>query len=90
MEEIKTAAPAGDGVRISAGKLIDDAGLKGLSVGGASVSEHHANFITTEPDATSNDVMRLIHEIKNRVLQQANIILQEEVVIWSRDPEIQR
>ena len=78
------------GGRVSAGKIIDDAGLKGLSVGGASISTHHANFITTKPEATAHDVIALISEIKQQVLALANIILQEEVVIWSRDPEVQR
>ena len=48
--------PPGD----SAGRLIDAAGLKGLRVGGAVVSEKHANFIAAEPDATANDVVALL------------------------------
>ncbi len=79
-----------NGERISAGKLIDDMGLKGKTIGGASISTRHANFITTTADATTDDVIQLIHEIKKLVLDRTTIILQEEVVIWSRDPEIQR
>ena len=45
---------------ISAGMLIDQAGLKGSRVGGAEVSERHANFVVAEPDATSQDVLQLI------------------------------
>jgi UDP-N-acetylmuramate dehydrogenase len=76
--------------RVSAGKIIDDAGLKGLSVGGASVSEHHANFITTNAHATGADVISLMKEIQRIVLEQTGFVLQNEVVIWSRDPEVQR
>ena len=79
-----------DGGRISAGKIIDDAGVKGLSVGGASVSMQHANFITTTKEATGNDVITLIRKIKDRIKEHSGINLQEELVIWSRDPEIQR
>jgi UDP-N-acetylmuramate dehydrogenase len=79
-----------EGERVSAGKIIDDAGLKGLSVGTASVSEHHANFITTKADTTATDVIHLIDTIKQRVLDHTNILLQEEIVIWSRNPEVQR
>ena len=79
-----------DGERISAGKIIDDAGVKGLSVGGASVSMQHANFITTTKEATGNDVITLIQKIKDRIKEHSGINLQEELVIWSRDPEIQR
>tara|TARA_B100000959_G_scaffold286814_1_gene367424 strand:- start:2716 stop:3663 length:948 start_codon:yes stop_codon:yes gene_type:complete len=81
---------ANDGTRISAGKIIDDSGLKGLSIGGASVSEQHANFITTKPDATAHDVIALVNEIKKQVLAQTNIVLQEEIVVWSRNQEVQR
>ena len=83
--------PMGEnGERISAGKLIDESGLKGTTIGGASVSKHHANFITTAKEATSSDVIALIQTIKDRVLEDTGIILKEEVVIWSRNPEVQR
>jgi UDP-N-acetylmuramate dehydrogenase len=83
--------PIGEnGERVSAGKLIDDAGLKGTTIGGASVSEHHANFITTSKEATSSDVITLIQTIKDKVLEDTGIILKEEVVIWSRNHEVQR
>ena len=79
-----------DGERISAGKIIDDTGLKGFSIGSASVSKHHANFITTKTDTTATDVIVLIDSIKQQVLDHTNILLQEEIVIWSRNPEVQR
>ena len=79
-----------DQSRISAGKIIDESGLKGLAVGGASVSMQHANFITTNANATGLDVITLMKNIQERVLDQTGILLQNEVVIWSRDPERQR
>jgi len=62
----------------SAGKLIDEAGLKGLQVGGAYVSEKHANFIISE-DATSGDVLKLIKKIKRRIYRKYKIRLKEEI-----------
>lgn len=70
--------PPGD----SAGRIIDAAGLKGLGVGGAFVSEVHANFIVNRGDATSDDVFRLIDLVKERVAKAAGLDLEEEVVRW--------
>ena len=66
----------------SAGALIDRAGLKGLRVGGAVVSEKHANFIIAEKECTSNDVMKLIETIKEKVKEQFDVELELEVEIW--------
>lgn len=66
----------------SAGALIDRAGLKGLRIGGAVVSEKHANFIIAEKECTSNDVMRLIEAIKEKVKEQFDVELELEVEIW--------
>ena len=79
-----------DGTRISAGKLIDNAGLKGHSVGGASISIQHANFIVTTKDATARDVIDLMQKVRERVEEKTQIHLKNEVVIWSRDPEVGR
>ena len=79
-----------DGSRMSAGKLIDNAGLKGLSVGGASISRQHANFIITDANATARNVIDLMQTVRQRVADKTQIILQNEVVIWSRDPEVIR
>ncbi len=79
-----------DSTRISAGKLIDDTGLKGLTIGGASVSNQHANFITTTPEATAQNVLSLMNEVQKRVFDTVGIELQKEVVIWSRDLEAGR
>ncbi len=62
-----------------AGKLIEDSGLKGFSIGGAIVSEKHANFITTNSSATAEDVYKLILHIKNRVKDAFGVTLKEEV-----------
>ncbi|MBI68827.1 MAG: UDP-N-acetylenolpyruvoylglucosamine reductase [Phycisphaerae bacterium] len=79
-----------NGERVSAGLLIDQSGLKGLTVGGASVSEHHANFIVTSPSATARHVIDLMDEIQMRVLDATGIQLHNEVVIWSRDEATSR
>ena len=79
-----------DGSRMSAGKLIDNAGLKGLSVGGASISAQHANFIVTNASATARDVINLMQTVYERVEDKTQIHLQNEVVVWSRDPEAMR
>ena len=79
-----------EGQRISAGKLIDEAGLKGHTSGGATVSDHHANFIVTKPTTTARDVLTLMDYVKDRVFDSTGIVLQREVVVWSKDPEVQR
>jgi len=76
--------------RISAGKLIDEAGLKGFSIGGATVNAQHANFVTTNSQATAQNVIAVMDEIKTRVFDCSGIELQREVVVWSRDIETQR
>lgn len=70
--------------RVPAGKLIDEAGLKGLGVGGAIVSDRHANFIVTRPGAMADDVLRLIDMVKQRVYQAKGISLVEEIAVWRR------
>lgn len=72
------------GTRVGAGLIIDRAGLKGLAVGGASVSPQHANFVVTAKDAKASDVIALLAEITRRVHETFGIQLHREVVIWSR------
>jgi UDP-N-acetylmuramate dehydrogenase len=79
-----------DGERISAGKLIDEAGLKGFAIGGATVSSQHANFIISTAKATAQDVLNIMEEVRHQVHDKTGIELQKEVVIWSRDSEAQR
>ena len=62
-----------------AGRLIEQAGLKGYSVGKASVSVKHANFIVTEEGATATDVYRLIDNVKRKVRAEFGVTLKEEV-----------
>lgn len=63
----------------SAGELIEGAGLKGVSSGGAQVSEVHANFIVNTGDATARDVMDLIETAQRKVYETYGIELQPEV-----------
>jgi UDP-N-acetylmuramate dehydrogenase len=67
---------------ISAGMLIDQAGLKGTRIGGAEVSDRHANFIVTDSDATSADVLRLIELVRSRVAERLGVELETEIEIW--------
>lgn len=67
--------PPGD----AAGRLIDAAGLKGFSVGGARVSPRHANFIEAAADATAADIRNLIEAVRRRVLADTGIDLEPEV-----------
>ncbi|MCL2530063.1 MAG: UDP-N-acetylmuramate dehydrogenase, partial [Coriobacteriia bacterium] len=63
----------------SAGKMIDDLGLKGLSVGGAEVSKKHANFIVNNGSATAADVLAIIMEVRRRVKVEYGTELQTEI-----------
>ncbi|MEK7625153.1 MAG: UDP-N-acetylmuramate dehydrogenase [Patescibacteria group bacterium] len=64
-----------------AGKLIEQAGLRGLRVGGAMVSNEHGNFIINLEGATQADVLKLVDEVKSRVYNKFQITLEEEVHI---------
>jgi UDP-N-acetylmuramate dehydrogenase len=66
----------------SAGALIDRAGLKGLQIGGAVVSEKHANFIIAKDGCSSSDVIRLIELARQRVKENFDIELELEIEIW--------
>ena len=67
---------------LSAGKLIEDIGLKGYTIGGAQVSEKHANFIINTSNAKYEDIISLIDYIKEKVKEKYNIdlILEQEIV----------
>lgn len=67
--------PPGD----AAGRIIDSLGLKGMQVGGARVSEKHANFFVTDQDATSEDVRKLVCKVRRRVRVAVGIELEPEV-----------
>lgn len=66
----------------SAGALIDQAGLKGMRVGEACVSQDHANFIVAGKDAKASDVMQLIDMVHDRVLDRLGTDLELEIDIW--------
>jgi UDP-N-acetylmuramate dehydrogenase len=63
----------------SAGKLIEDAGLKGTKIGDAKISEKHANFIINTGKATSSDIYSLIQIVKEKIFQKYGIILETEI-----------
>lgn len=65
-----------------AGKLLDEANLKGKCVGGAMVSNKHANFIINNGNATPEDIIKLINEIKNTIKKNYNIdlVLEQEII----------
>jgi UDP-N-acetylmuramate dehydrogenase len=67
---------------VGAGKLIDDAGLKGTRIGGAVVSDRHANFIIAEPECTSQDVLRLIDLVQGQVRDRMGVELELELEVW--------
>jgi UDP-N-acetylmuramate dehydrogenase len=74
------------GTRVSAGMLIDQAGCKGLTIGSATVSDRHANFITvregTASGAKAADVLAVMREVRRRVHAKFGVTLEPEVVIW--------
>jgi UDP-N-acetylmuramate dehydrogenase len=65
----------------SVGKLIEDAGLKGISAGGAQISELHGNFIVNTGGAFSKDVLYLIELIKSKIKEKFNVNLEMEIKI---------
>ena len=68
-----------------AAKLINDAGLKGLRIGDAQVSEKHAGFIVNLGSATASDILALMAEVQSRVLAASGITLEPEVRILGED-----
>ena len=67
---------------MSAGAMIDSAGLKGTKIGGAVVSEKHANFIIAEDGCKSSDVIALIEKIRKKVKEKFDVQLELEIEIW--------
>lgn len=67
---------------VSAGELIERAGLKGTRIGGAVVSERHANFFVAEPDCTATDVLRLVDLVRDQVEERLGVELELELEIW--------
>jgi len=73
--------PAGD----SAGRLIDEVGLKGERVGDAEVSTVHANFIVNRGHATSADIIELMRRVRARVEQAKGVQLEPEVLLYGKE-----
>lgn len=71
-----------------AGKIIEELGLKGYKVGGAMISEKHANFIVNMGNATAKDILTLIELIKQKAYLKKGIILQEEVKYFNMNKNI--
>jgi len=75
---------------VSAGQLIDEAGLKGLRIGGAVVSDLHANYIVNDRGATASDVEDLIETVRRLVDERAGVALELEVRIVGRPASSER
>ncbi len=73
----------------AAGKLIEEAGLKGTAIGGAMVSELHANFIVNTGEATAADIIRLMDLVQARVWEVHGVRLEPEVKIAGGMPEME-
>jgi UDP-N-acetylmuramate dehydrogenase len=67
----------------SAGRMIDELGLKGLHVGDACVSDRHANFFVNRGKASAEDMLTLIADVRQRVQKSFGVILDHEVVVWN-------
>jgi UDP-N-acetylmuramate dehydrogenase len=67
----------------SAGRMIDELGMKGLSVGDARVSDRHANFFVNAGRASAADMLRLIADVRERVRKVYGVTLENEVVVWN-------
>lgn len=67
---------------MSAGLLIDQAGLRGTRIGNAEISDRHANFIVSHPGASSADVQRLIDLARSKVAEQFGVDLELEIEVW--------
>ena len=72
--------PVGD----YASRLIDDTGLRGLSVGGAKVSEKHAGFIVNFNHATPEDIKALMEAVREKVKEKHGIELELEQILWGK------
>jgi UDP-N-acetylmuramate dehydrogenase len=67
----------------SAGRMIDELGLKSLNVGDARVSDRHANFFVNAGKASARDMLALISHVRERVQKSFGVILEFEVVVWN-------
>lgn len=72
-----------------AAALIDEAGLKGFSVGGAQVSEKHAGFIVNTGNATSADIHELMKQVRKRVYDNSHVLLEPEIILLPPDYKLE-
>jgi UDP-N-acetylmuramate dehydrogenase len=72
----------------SAGALIDSLGLRGHAVGGASVSDKHANFIQASEGATASDIIGVMSHVQDRVAEELGVVLRSEVRLVGFDDEV--
>jgi len=79
---IATEADTNPYLQHTAGKLIDMAGLKGYIVGGASISERHANFVIAGENCTATNIIALLDHVKTVILEKFGVRLQCEIAIW--------
>ena len=79
--------PAADGQPVYAAALIDRCGLKGLTVGGAQVSEKHAGFVVNRGGASCKDITALMAQVRERVFQETGVILEPEVRYLGKEGE---
>ncbi len=82
----KRPAPV-DGQPVYAAALIQQCGLKGLTVGGAQVSEKHAGFVINRGGAACDDIVKLMAQVRERVFQETGITLEPEVRYLGREGE---
>lgn len=71
-----------DPLGTTAAELIEAAGLKGTRIGGAVVCERNANFIVTEPNCATTDILRLIDTVRSQVHNRLGVLLELDVEIW--------
>jgi UDP-N-acetylmuramate dehydrogenase len=67
---------------LSAGALIDQAGLKGVRIGGAEVSQQHANFIVAHDGCSAADILAVLEHVEQTVLKTHGVELERELVVW--------
>ncbi|HOV14321.1 MAG TPA: UDP-N-acetylenolpyruvoylglucosamine reductase, partial [Spirochaetota bacterium] len=72
-------------IGIPSGKIIEDLGLKGFSIGGAEVYDKHANFIINKNNATPDDILKLIKYIEKEVSEKKGFKLEKEVRLLGFD-----
>jgi len=71
-----------------AGKLIQDSGLMGYSIGGAQVSQKHAGFVINKENATTEDVLALMRYVRKTVFEKYGVTLEEEIKLLDENGEV--